>query len=373
MIRLSKSSITANEKTAVMRVLDDEYLGMGREVECFEKLLSDYFGRPAVCVANGTSALHLAMQALDLQLGDEVLVQSLTYIASFQAIAATGATAVACDIDPASCTLSWQDAEKRISGKTKAIMPMHYASDCGELDSIYSLADKHGLRVIEDAAHAFGSVYREKRIGAFGDVACFSFDGIKNITSGEGGCVVTDDEEVLRKVRDARLLGVVRDTEQRYVGKRSWGFDVTSQGWRSHMSNIMAAIGIEQFRRFPVMASCRQTLAKKYDEVLADKNGVILFDRDYDQIVPHIYVIQIEENIDRHAVRESLLESGIETGVHYQPNHELSFFINEAASPLPVTESIAPTLLTLPLHVDLSAKDIEYIGERVCEVLQKYI
>ena len=132
--------------------------------------------------------------------------------------------------------------------KTKAIMPVHYTGGVGDLESVYKFAKKFSLRVIEDAAHAFGTTYKGQRVGAFGDIVCFSFDGIKNITSGEGGCVVTDNEEILGKVRDARLLGIERDTDQRFKGNRSWEFDVKDQGWRYHMSNIMAAIGIEQLK-----------------------------------------------------------------------------------------------------------------------------
>ena len=234
-----------------MGVLDREFLGMGAEVQMFEKLLSAFFGRPAVCVANGTAALQLALQACEIGPGDEVLVQSLTYVASFQAISATGARPVACDIENATLTLDWRDAEKRLTTKTKAIMPVHYSGGVGALNEIYSFARKHSLRVIEDAAHAFGSVYQGKRVGGFGDVACFSFDGIKNITSGEGGCVVTDDPDVLRRVQDARLLGVEKDTEKRYMVQRSWEFDWSTQCLRYHMSNIMASIRMEQLKRFP--------------------------------------------------------------------------------------------------------------------------
>ena len=250
LIRLSKSCLSDFEKKAVMSVLDKEHLGMGVEVCKFENILSAFFGRPSVCVSTGTAALHLALQAIGIGRGDEVLVQSLTYVASFQAISATGATPVACDVDPETLCLDWRDAERRLTSNTKAVMPVHYAGGVGALDEIYAFANYHGLRVVEDAAHAFGTIHNGIRIGGSGDVVCFSFDGIKNITSGEGGCIVTEDENVLGKLRDARLLGVEKDTKKRLLGERSWSFDVTNQGWRYHMSNIMAAIGIEQLKKF---------------------------------------------------------------------------------------------------------------------------
>jgi len=325
LIRLSKSCIGDAEKQAVMGVLHREYLGMGAEVQQFEQALAEFFGRPAVCVANGTAALHLALQACGIGPGDEVLVQSLTYVASFQAISATGAIPVACDIDPATLTLNWRDAEKRMTSRTKAVMPVHYAGGVGALDEIYAFARKHGLRVIEDAAHAFGTVYQGRRVGGFGDVACFSFDGIKNITSGEGGCIVSDDPEVLQRVRDARLLGVEKDTENRFAGNRSWEFDVSAQGWRYHMSNIMAAIGIEQLKRFPDFAAKRQKLARCYDVELEGSSAFKSLNQDYDHVVPHIYPIRLEHGLDRQLLQNILNQAGYRRVFIINPSYPLSY------------------------------------------------
>ena len=369
LIRLSKSCLSTAEKHAVMGVLDREFLGMGAEVQNFEQALSDFFGRPAVCVANGTAALQLAVQAAGVGLGDEVLVPSLTYVASFQAISATGAKPIACDVRPDSLSLDWRDAEQRLTKRTKAIMPVHYSGGVRDLFEINSFAVKHGLRVIEDAAHAFGTIFQGQRVGSFGDIACFSFDGIKNITSGEGGCVVTEDVGVLARVRDARLLGVEKDTEKRFSGQRSWDFDVTAQGWRYHMSNIMAAIGLEQLKRFPEMACVRQGLAQHYDQLLHEHPRISLMHHDYNTVVPHIYVVRIQGLTDRRALQESLLTQGIQTGIHYQPNHQLSFFSDPAAAPLPVTDLVYPEMLTLPLHADLTKQDVYY----VCNELKKLL
>ncbi len=369
LIRLSKSCMSLAEKQAVMGVLDREFLGMGAEVRQFEHALSDFFGRPAACVVNGTAALQLAVQACGIGPGDEVLAPSLTYVASFQAISATGAKPVACDIDPESCLLDWRAAERRVTHRTKAVMPVHYSGGVGDMEDLYAFAALHGLRVIEDAAHAFGTTHGGKRIGGFGDIACFSFDGIKNITSGEGGCVVTDDPAVLRKLQDARLLGVEKDTEKRYTGKRSWEFDVTAQGWRYHMSNVMAAIGLEQLKRFPEMTAARRRLARLYDRLLRDDPRIKPLPRDYDTVVPHIYVVRIRGLSDRKALQARLLEQGIQTGVHYQPNHLLSLYHDAAAAPLPITDRVFPELLTLPLHPDVADEDVEFVCTRLKSLL----
>ena len=348
-----------------MGVLEREFLGMGSEVQQFEQALTEFFGRPAVCVVNGTAALHLALQACNIGSGDEVLVPSLTYVASFQAISATGAKPVSCDVDHRTMTLDWRDAESRLTPRSRAIMPVHYSGGVGDIDGIHAFAQRHGLRVIEDAAHAFGSTHHGKRVGGFGEVACFSFDGIKNITSGEGGCIVTDDQRVLQRVRDARLLGVEKDTEKRYTGQRSWEFDVTAQGWRYHMSNVMAAMGLEQLKRFDEFATARRARARLYDELLNNDPRIQPLQRDYDTVVPHIYVVRIAGLKDRKALQTRMLEQGIQTGIHYQPNHWLSLYRDQTAAPLPVTEAVYPELITLPLHPELSEDDVRFVVSQI--------
>ena len=327
-IRLSKSCISESEKKAVMRVLDHEFLGMGVEVKNFETMLSEFFGRQAVCVSSGTAALQLALQASGIKPGDEVIVQALTYVASFQAISALGAVPVACDIDPDSLCMDWRDAEKKITKKTKVLMPVHYSGGVGKLNEIYKLAKENSLIVIEDAAHAFGTEYQGTRVGGFGDIACFSFDGIKNITSGEGGCVVSSDMGFLKKVRDARLLGVENDTEKRYLNQRSWNFDVSSQGWRYHMSNLMAAIGIEQLKRFKILSDKRKKLSICYTKHLLDIHGLTLINHNYNYVVPHIFVVRFDSKEMRDNIREVLSDNGVQTGLHYKPNHLLTLYKN---------------------------------------------
>jgi len=370
-IRLSKSCIGSFEKKAVERVLNNEYLGMGNEVEVFEKALTEFLHRETLCVVNGTAALHLAVQALDIGIGDEVLLPSLTYLSSFQAISATGAKPIACDINKETLLLDLEDAAIRLTSKTKAIMPVHYSGGVGDFNSIIKFANNNNLRIIEDAAHAFGTKYENRRIGSFGDITCFSFDGIKNITSGEGGCIVSDDKEILQKIKDARLLGIENDTDKRFSGTRSWNFDVTTQGWRYHMSNIMAAIGIEQLKRFPAFARKRKNLAKLYDKLFNDESLITPLTRDYNNVVPHIYVVQINELNNRDELRNKLLKKGIETGYHYQPNHYLKIYKTKNQRSLPVTESVFPKLISLPLHPDLSKNDVHYVAESIKKIVNK--
>jgi dTDP-4-amino-4,6-dideoxygalactose transaminase len=368
MIRLAKSTITAEDKSAVLDILDKEFLGMGPEVKKFETELGSFFSRPVVALNSGTAALHTALQACGIGIGDEVLVPSFTYVASFQAISATGAIPIPCDIDD-TLHLDPDDVENRITGNTRAIMPVHYGGSMGRLDALYTLAKKNNLRVIEDAAHAFGSSYKDELIGSAGDIACFSFDGIKNITSGEGGCVVTSDVECLEKIKDLRLLGVSNDSEKRYNQSRSWDFDVTHQGWRYHMSDIMAALGRCQLKRFSDISAKRKRIAIHYDALLANINNLQIVKQDRENVVPHLYTVLLAEGVERDALRANLESKGIQTGVHYLPNHFLTLYKKKSLTKLPVTEAVYPRLLSLPLHLDLDPGEQEFIAS----TLQSYL
>jgi dTDP-4-amino-4,6-dideoxygalactose transaminase len=370
-IRLSKCSLSSLEKKAVLKVLNKEFLGMGEEVSIFENNLTKFFGRKSVCLVNGTAALQLALQAIGIKSGDEVLVPSLTYVSNFQSITANNAKPIPCDIYPDSLLIDLSDAEKKLTKNTKAIMPVHYAGGVGNLNDIYKFAKKNNLRVIEDASHAFGSKYKNKLIGSQGDIVCFSFDGIKNITSGEGGCLVTNDTKILNTVEDIRLLGVNNDSQNRVINKRSWTFDVFEQGWRYHMSNIMAAIGIVQLNRFSFLSKKRQSLAMHYDKKLSGYQVIQIFKQDYTKVVPHIYPIRIINLTKRKKLQNILSNKGIQTGVHYYPNHYLSYFKKHNKKKLLITENIFPELLTLPLHPDLKKSDIVYIVNSLLEAINE--
>lgn len=361
-IRLSKSFVGEREARAAADAIVDGRLGMGTHVESFERDLSLFIGgsREVVCVNTGTAALHLALEACGIGPGDEVLVPTLTYVASFQAISATGAAPIPCDVRRETGNLDVKDAARRVTERTRAIMPVHYASAPGDLNGVYRLAAHHGLRVVEDAAHAFGCLWQGRRVGATGDIVCFSFDGIKNITSGEGGAIVTADRKIAERVRDSRLLGVEKDTEKRFMGERSWEFDVARQGWRYHMSNVFAAIGRVQLSRFEgELGPKRIALARRYVQMLGGLRGIARLQVNYREIVPHIFPVLVGEG-KRDSVRQALLRAGVECGIHYKPNHLLSYYGGGRVS-LPQAEALYSELLTLPLHPELTSDDQDLI------------
>lgn len=372
MLRLSRSIVGKAESQAVSKLIEEDgYLGMGQEVRLFEEEIAAYLGVDpwaVSCVNTGTSALHLAIESV-LEPGSEILIPSLTFVASFQAALNANTVPVPCDVDVSSGLLDLEDAATRITPKTKAVMPVHYASNPALLATIYDFAQAHNLRVIEDAAHAFGCTFNNKKVGSFGDIVCFSFDGIKNITSGEGGAIVTADQEAGSRIKDARLLSVENDTEKRYSGGRSWDFDVKRRGWRFHMSNIMASIGRTQLTRLDnEFAPARRRLLALYRKNLAEQPGIALLDMDMSGIIPHIHPIRIL-NGKKPEIAAQLNAAGIPTGMHYKPNHLLSLF-GAGKIKLPATEQLYAELLTLPLHPGVSEDDVNFICEILIKTLQ---
>lgn len=375
-MRLSKSIVGEKEAEAVRKVIcEDGYLGMGAATAEFEKKIAAYLGVEAwqvVSVNSGTAALHLACEAVraaapPLPGKPQILVPTLTFVASFQAIKAAGCEPVACDVHLATGTLDLEDAESRLTENTIAVMHVDYASNPWHLDIVYDFAARHCLRVIDDAAHAFGCRHHGRKIGSFGDLVCFSFDGIKNITCGEGGAIVAFDRQFASYMGDARLLGVEGDTAKRFAGARSWNPDVINQGWRYHMSNIMAAIGIVQLGRLEKeFIPARRKLYDLYHYLLSHIPHVKLLETDpEDYLVPHIMPVRILDGAREKAAR-GLEKAGMPTGMHYKPNHLLTYF-GGGEPQLPAAETLYKELLTLPLHPELSREDVEL----VCGELEK--
>jgi dTDP-4-amino-4,6-dideoxygalactose transaminase len=359
-MRLSQPALDEEELDAVTRVLRSEFLGMGKEVSEFEALLSEYFSNQVLCVNTGTSALQLALSAAGVVGGDEVLVPSLTYVATFQAISAIGAIPVSCDVQVNDLQIDIEDAANRITNKTKAIVPVYFSGATSCFERVEKFSAENGLINIPDAAHALGSRKEGKLIGSGNGTNVFSLDGIKNITSGEGGIIVSSDPKVIQNAKDARLLGVIGDSSKRASRERSWDFDVREQGWRFHMSDIFAAIGKVQFSKLEKFAAVRKAHFSMYSELLSEIPEVTLFDWDInDGMVPHVFVIRIPGMKSRESLRVSLMKEDIPTGIHYKPNHLLSFYANPSAAALVRTESIYSEILTLPLHTRLTHLQIK--------------
>lgn len=356
---------------AVVDAFSLGWLGMGSITREFEEAVGCFLGlkdRHVVATNTGTSALQLALAVGGIGPGDEVIVPSFNFVADQQAITALGAEPVFCDIRDDNLGIDCAKAEPLISPKTRAIMPLHYSGIPCDLEGVYSLASRHGLRVIEDATHAFGTAVGGKRIGSFGDLACFSFDPVKVVTSIDGGAVVVQDAKDVERLHHMRLLGIDRDTIERYKNKRAWEYDVVGQGFRYHLSNINASIGLSQLRRADEFISNRQSHCRAYNGYLAKTRGVITPRTDFTDISPFIYYIRVL-NGARASVMEHLRTNGIDCGIHFKPVHRYTFYKHCRKGDLSVTERVAGEVMTLPLHSLMGQEVVARIASKVIEAL----
>lgn len=353
MIPAAKPIIGEEEREAVDRVLRSGMLTSGPEVAAFENEFSEYVGgRHCVAMNSGTSALHLALLAMGIGAGDEVIVPSFSFAATANSVALTGATPVFADIDRATFNLDPEAARTAITPRTKAIMPVHLYGQLAAMDRFESLAEEYGLQIIEDSAQSHLASLNGRKAGEWGTTACFSFYPTKNMTSGEGGMVVTPDEKIARMLRLLRSQGM----EHRYQNE--------VVGFNTRMTDIHAAIGRVQLRKLPEWTRQRQANAAYLD---ANIKGVVL-----PHVAPgashvyHQYTIRIpvETGAQRDAFMASLAEKEVGSGVYYPiPIHRLPSF--ELSLDLPETELATKRVLSLPVHPALSAEDLKCVAEAV--------
>ncbi|MFH1982564.1 MAG: DegT/DnrJ/EryC1/StrS aminotransferase family protein [Pseudomonadota bacterium] len=367
MIPVSKPSLGKAELAAVEKIFDSGWLGMGSATAAFEKKVEDFIGVPQVVAVNtGTSALHIALDCFDIGPGDEVIVPSMTYAACVQAIIATGARPVFCECTSASLLIDIEDVRRKITPQAKAIMPVHYCGQPCDMDALLDLAGRHDLHIIEDAAHAFGSSYKGKKIGSFGHATCFSFDPIKTITCGEGGAVALQDGRIAEKIRRKRILGIDTETWHRYRNKRNWSYAVTMGGFRYHMPNINAAIGIIQLDKIHMFIEKRRAICLDYDCHFSGLRTVAPLEVDYAATVPFMYIVKVFDG-RRQEFISLLKERGVDTGIHYIPNHVHPYFSDFLRGTLPVTDEIGEQIVTLPLYYDMTTDDVRRVIDAVCE------
>jgi perosamine synthetase len=364
MLPVSRPSIGKEELEEVGKVFETGWLGLGSTVFAFEEKIKEYLNaKQAIAVNTGTNALHIALDAFGISEGDEVIVPSLTFCASIQVITALKARPVFCEIDPNTLNIDIEDVKGRITPKTKAIMPVHYCGNACDMDALLNIGREHNIRVIEDAAHAFGSSYKGKKIGSFGDATCFSFDPIKNITCGEGGAVVLSNDNVAEEIRRKRILGIDKDTWHRNRNERSWFYEVTTQGYRHHMSNINAAIGLVQLKKLGAFVEKKKSIVKRYNDHLSNLKGIELIAWNLNETAPFTYIIRVVDG-RRDEMIEFLKGRGVGTGIHYIANHIQPFFLPYAV-PLPKTERVWKEILTLPLYYDMSEDDVDLVIKSV--------
>jgi perosamine synthetase len=359
----------AEELSAVSRVFDSRWLGQGQETRAFEEALRRHLGVPhVVAVSSGTAALHLALEALALPRGSGVLVPSLTFVATIQAILAAGLRPVFCEIDPSTLQLDLADAAARAAGNdARVVMPVHFGGDSCNIADLRALADRCRLLVVEDAAHAFGSTCDGVPLGAVGDIGCFSFDPIKNITCGEGGAVVTRSAALADHVRQARMLGISSDGWTRHSSPGAWAYTVQMPGWRCHMPDLNAAIGLAQLERLPALQARKQAIVGRYDEAFARLPSLTRVTRPSPAIFPFTYTVRVPAE-RRNDLMDRLRAVGIGTSVEYIPNHLHPAFA-AWATPLRTTERVFGEIVSLPLYAELTDADVTRVIEAIAGIL----
>lgn len=375
---LSELQMGAEEEAAVLQVLRSGWLSTGPTVVEFEARFASFVGAPyALAVSNCTAALHLSLLAAGIQAGDEVIVPSLSFVATANAVVHAGATP--CFVDCTSLQHPLVDPNavaQKITRKTKALIVMHYGGVSADMSRLLALAKEHQLTVIEDAAHAIGTTYHGRACGTLGDIGCFSFFANKNLPIGEGGMVVTSDETLYNAVKLRRSHGMTKSSWEKYSGHAS-SYDVTTLGFNFRMPELSAAIGIEQLKKLTEHNLTRQRLYRAYEAKLKNRAGILLplseetASELQNSCARHLMVVLLPETVSRPQIMDGLKAHGIQSSVHYPPIHQFSLYRERRAEniTLPITESYSSRTLTLPLHPGLKESDVEQISDILCSLI----
>ena len=349
-IQLSKPLVTSAEESIINKVIKSHFWASGSGVgyvKKFENSLNKFTGsNTCIGVNSGTAALNLALSLFDLK-NKEVLIPSLTFVSTAHAVILNGAKPIFVDVNPKTLCLDEKQIQNSITKNTKAIIPVHFAGFPCNLTAIRSICKKNNLYLIEDAAHAIGSTFNNKKIGAYGDAVCFSFHPVKNLAMPTGGAITINhkNHKKFRKQLESRRWCGISD-------RNNVDYDVHELGWNYYMNEFSAAIGLVQLKKLNEMIKTRKRIAKFYDREINLENKIpYSTDCSY-----HLYWVLVE---NRKQFRKKLANEGIETGTHYKPVHHMSYYKNK--KPLPITEKISNEIVTIPIHPNLTDKQLSKI------------
>lgn len=370
--------IGEEEVEAVREVLLSGWITTGPVTESFERKITELVGAKfALAVNSCTAGLHLALLALGVGPGDEVIIPSFTFAATANVVLHVGAKPVFADIKEDSLTLDPKDVERKITKRTKVIIPVHFAGFPADMDDLLGIKVKKGIFIVEDAAHALGSVYEGIPIGSIGDITVFSFHAVKNLTTAEGGMITTDNPVLNERMRVLSLHGLTRDAWLRYRANGASSYQVIRAGYKYNMPDVLAAIGLAQLRKFKANQRKRKILARRYLEGLKGIPGLKLPPVPRDPLMVHawhLFVIRITEGteISRDEFVSQLSEFRIGTSIHFQPLHLEPLYrktLGTKEDSLPVTEKVGKEVVSLPFYPRLSEEDQDYVMESIKKIL----
>jgi len=353
--------ISNDDKRIVNTALDQTMLTFGPQLEKFESDFSKYTkAKYAIAVSNCTAALHLSLKVLGIKENDEVIIPDLTFVADANAILACNAKPTIVDINKNNFFLSISNLKKNITKKTKAIIPVHIYGQVCNIDEVLDVAKANNLKVVEDCAHAIGTFHKSKHVGTIGNAGCFSFYPTKNITTAEGGMVITNSKNIADKVRQLRSHGMLKSLKSRYAGGYPWVFDILEPGYNYRLDEIRCALGISQLRRVAKINKMRKTAVSYYHSKLHNIPGIILPDMVRDKSHSyHLYTIRVTKSfgMSRNQLFKKLKQAGIRTTVYWMPIHKFTAYRKYAKKSNVVTTSkIYDEILSLPLFPNISKR-----------------
>jgi perosamine synthetase len=372
------ADVGEEEAQAAASVVLSGWLTMGPKTIEFEQKFASYVGaKHAIGVSSCTAALHLALDAIGLKQGDEVLVPTTTFTSTAEVVAYFKAKPVLVDVDAQSLCVDPGDAERHITKRTRAVIPVHYGGQPCDMDSIQDMATRHGLRVIEDAAHALPASYHGVRVGAISELTAFSFYATKTLTTGEGGMVTTDNDDLVTRVRMMRLHGIGRDAWKRYSAEGSWYYEVLDSGYKYNLTDIQSAIGIVQLKKCDGMFAARKGIAARYTKEFSKEQALQVPTVCEDRVSAwHLYPLRLnleETTITRSQMIEELKARGIGTSVHFIPLHMHPYYqkvYGYRADEFPVATKQYQRYLSLPIFPGMTSSQVDYVIESVLEIIK---
>ena len=371
-----RQTLTETDVAAATEVLRSDWLTTGPKVAAFEEAIADYVdARHAVSFSSGTAALHAAVLAAGLKPGDEAITTPLTFCATANAALYGGGTPVFADVRDETLMIDPKEVERRITPRTKVLLPVDYAGQPADLDALLALADRHELIVIEDAAHALGAKYRSRMVGSISHMSVFSFHAVKHLTTGEGGMVTTNNGEFVQRLREVRNHGIDSDARARQADGQ-WHYEMTTLGFNYRLTDIACALGLAQLPRLPANLARRRAIAARYEKALATVSSLALPIVAADVTSAwHLYPVRVDASLDRAEVFDALRAEGLGVNVHYIPVHLHPYYRSRfgyRGGEFPIAETASGRLISLPMFHGMTDEDVDDVILAVEKVMNYF-